>query len=188
MLAEVIEMRRLNAVNASDGAFIPGAVPRVAEAIEPGAEPLDHAAIKAALFRALNEIEPADIFAETDMVATAEHAERLFTGLDDMLATFADGEPDFAGVYTAVRSFLDKTGATYGRTESIVAGTLIALPRIAMFFGFRVDDLAVRKDLFSLFIKEFRKTAKEMKEGTAKLFERLIALAEPTLEGERRRA
>jgi hypothetical protein len=69
----------------------------------------------------------------------------------------------------------------YGRTESIISGTLVALPRIAMFFGFRVDDPALRKELFSLFIKEFRSTVQVMRDGTAKLFERLIGLAEPAL-------
>jgi hypothetical protein len=50
-----------------------------------------------------------------------------------------------------------------------------------MFFGFRVDDPALRKELFSLFINEFRATLQNMREGVAKLFERLIALAEPAL-------
>ena len=46
-----------------------------------------------------------------------------------------------------------------------------------MFFGFRVDDMALRTELFSLFIKEFRATSEAMKEATKKLFERLTALA-----------
>jgi hypothetical protein len=185
MLAEVIEMRSLKTVNASDGAFIPGAVPRVAEAIEPGAKSLDHEGLKTTLKRALDLIEPSSIFTETDLTATAQHADRLFSDLDDMLEKFDGGEPDFApdfaGVYRAVRSFLEKAGTGYGRTESIVSGTLVALPRIAMFFGFRVDDLAIRKALFSLFIQEFRTTVREMKERTATLFEDLIAVVEPTL-------
>jgi flagellin glycosyltransferase Maf-like protein/6-hydroxymethylpterin diphosphokinase MptE-like protein len=183
MLAEVIQLRSLNAVNASDGAFIPGAVPRVPEAIEPtNNEAIDHAAVIAALKRALNLIEPAAIFAESDLGATARNADRLFTDLDSMLAKLGEGAPDFGGVYSAVRSFVDKAEGRYGRTEAIVSGTLVALPRIAMFFGFRVDDPAVRVELFSLFIKEFRATVERMKEGTAKLFARLIALAEPALE------
>ena len=48
--------------------------------------------------------------------------------------------------------------------------------------GRLVDDPALRAELFSLFIKEFRATVERMKEGTAKLFVRLIALAEPALE------
>lgn len=185
MLAEVVQLRSLNVCNASDGAFIPGAVPRVAEAIEPTTGPIDHAAVTAALKRALDEIEPATIFTETDLVATARGAERLFADLEDMLVKLGRGEPDFAGVYRAVRAFVERAGDRYGRTEPIVSGSLVALPRIAMFFGFRVDDLAVRKELFSSFIKEFRATVQEMKEGVAKLFERLIGLTEPALRAER---
>jgi hypothetical protein len=179
MLAEVVQLRCLKVFNASDGAFIPGAVPRVPEAIEPVDAAVDHAAVIAALKRALNEIDPAAIFTETDLAATARGAECLFAEFDDMLAKLGRGEPDFAAVYRAVREFLDKAGERYGRTESIISGTLTALPRIAMFFGFRVDDPMLRKDLFSLFIKEFRTTIQEMKEGVTKLFERLAGLAEP---------
>jgi hypothetical protein len=182
MLAEVIKLRSINAFNASDGAIIPGAVPRVPEAIEPGPQPLDHAGVTAALMRALDEIEPAAIFTETDLVAAAKNADQLFTDLDAMLVKFGGGKPDFATVYRAVRDFIDKADNRYGQTEAIVSGTLVALPRIAMFFGFRVDDSALRAELFSLFIKEFRSTVQKMKEGTAKLFERLIGLTEPALE------
>jgi len=185
MLAEVVQLRSLKVFNASDGAFIPGAVPRVAEAIKPADAPIDHAAVIAALKRALNEIDTATIFTDTDLADTARGAERLFDELDELLAALGGGEADFAGVYRAVREFVDSAGARYGRTESIISGTLAALPRIAMFFGFRVDDHALRRELFSLFIKEFRATVQEMKEGVAKLFERLIGLAEAALSAER---
>jgi hypothetical protein len=141
--------------------------------------------VTAALKRALDEIEPATIFTETDLVATARGAERLFADLEDLLAEFDRGEPDFAAVYAAVRAFVEQAGDRYGRTEPIITGSLVALPRIAMFFGFRVDDLAIRKELFSLFINEFLATVQEMKEGVAQLFERLIGLAEPALRAER---
>jgi hypothetical protein len=190
MLAEVVQLRCLKVFNASDGAFIPGAVPRVPEAIEPPGGIIDHAAVTAALKRALNQIEPATIFAETDLAETARRAERLFGELDELLARHGCGEPDFAAVYRAVRDLVDEAGEDYGRTESIISGTLTALPRIAMFFGFRIDDPALRKDLFSLFINEFRETVRVMKKGVADLFERLDALAEPACgtapEGERR--
>jgi hypothetical protein len=192
MLAEVVQLRSLKVFNASDGAFIPGAIPRVPEAIEPADAAVDQAAVIAALKRALNEIEPATVFTETDLASTERGAKALFGEFDDLLARLGRGEPDFAAVYRAVRDFADNAGTRYGRTESIISGTLTALPRIAMFFGFRVDDPALRKELFSLFIKEFQSTVQEMKEGVANLFARLTDLAEPALraepEGQRRLA
>jgi hypothetical protein len=185
MLAEVIQLRALKVFNASDGAFIPGAVPRVPEAIEPAGPGIDRVAMLAALKRSLDEITPSMMFAETDLAKTARSAKRLFTNLDRMLVRLGSGEPDFGGVYRAVRSFLDEAGDRYSHTESIVAGSLVALPRIAMFFGFRVGDAAIRKELFSLFIKEFRSTVQEMKAATAALFERLTGLADQALREER---
>jgi hypothetical protein len=177
MLAEVIELRCLNAVNASDGAFIPGAVPRVPEAVEPPGTAIDRRALIEALKRSLNEITPAAIFAETDLVAVARQADTMFNDLDALVEKLGRGAPDFAAVYRAMTTFMADAGGRFGHAHSIVSGALTALPRIAMFFGFRVTDMAVRSELFSLFIKEFRATAQEMKEETGKLFERLTALA-----------
>ena len=177
MLTEVIELRRLNVANASDGAFIPGAVPRVPEAILPTGGALDRAAVIAAIKRSLDEITPAKLFAETDLAKVAREADEMFADLDSMLVEFGRGEPDFAAVYRAMTTFLVDSGTRYGEAESIICGALTALPRIAMFFGFRVTDTALRAELFSLFIKEFRTTSEAMKEATGKLFERLMALA-----------
>lgn len=177
MLSEVITLRSLDVVNASDGALVPGAVPRVAEAIEPQGPAIDRAALIAALKRSLNETAPAAIMAEADLAATARGAQRLFDDLDRMLLRLAQSEPDFGAVYRAVRSILADAGGRYGRAEAIVSGTLVALPRIAMFFGFRVSDPTVRRDLYYLFVKEFRATLGRMKKETEALFARLAALA-----------
>lgn len=185
MLAEVIGLRCLNVVNASDGAFIPGAVPRVPDAICPTGPAIDRPAMMTALQRAMNESTPAALFAESDLVETARQADRLFVELDRMLVGLGQGEADFAAVYCAVTAFLEDAGTRYGHADAIVSGTLTALPRIAMFFGFRVADPAIRQELFSLFIKEFLATSKKMREETKALFERLTALAAGALGEER---
>ncbi|HLI21453.1 MAG TPA: 6-hydroxymethylpterin diphosphokinase MptE-like protein [Stellaceae bacterium] len=178
MLSEVIELRRLNVVNASDGAFIPFAVPRVPEAIDPPGSALDRAAVLAALKRSLDEITPAAMFAETDLKKVARQADRMFADLDSALERLGRDAPDFAAVYRAMTAFLADAGSRYAHADSIISGSLTALPRIAMFFGFRIADPGLRSELFSLFIKEFRLTLDKMKEETAKAFERLAALAD----------
>lgn len=188
MLSEVIEARCLNVFNASDGAFIPGAVPRVAEAIEPTGPAIDRAAMTAALKRSLNEYTPDAFFAETDLVETARQAEQFYEDLDAVLDRLAEGPADFAAAYRAVTEFRGEAGNRYGRTESIPSGALTALPRIAMFFGFRIADPAIRQELFSLFIKEFKVTSQQMREETRALFERVVALAEGAQERARRDA
>ena len=66
----------------------------------------------------------------------------------------------------------------------MVTGSLQALPRIAMFYGFRVVGETHRRTLFALFIEEFRAIVADMSERTLELFEDLGA-ATP-LEAERR--
>ena len=178
MLAEVCQLRALNVVNGSDGALIPGAVPRVSEAIEPTGGVIDQAALNATLKRSLSWIAPAAVFAETDLAATAGQANALYDDLTALLDELAQGKPDFAVVYRAVSDFVAGCAGRYGHTEAISQGTLVALPRIAMFFGFRVADPVLREKLFSLFIKEFRTTLQQMKEETATLFGSLRALAD----------
>ncbi len=185
MLIEVINRRCLNAVNCSDGAFIPGAVPRVPEALEVTYPVVDRAALFDDLKRSLNRIEPADLFAESDLADVAEQADRLLSDLDEKLDRLAHEGTDFARVYGEVVDFLETAGEHYRHTDSIVTGTLHALPRIAMFFGFRVGDKAIKNKLFSLFIKEFKLIIKEMREETAALFATLAPLTAKAGSGEK---
>jgi hypothetical protein len=175
MLAEVIRQRRLNVFNAGDGAFIPGAVPRVPEMIVPGTSALDRGALIAALKRSLETLTPAQIFTEVDLSETERLAQEMFDDLEQLIDELGAGAPDFAHAYDAVRAFLDSATTRYGQTDSIISGSLRALPRIAMFLGFRVADAALREALFALFIDEFRKTAAVMRAETTALFVDLLA-------------
>ena len=177
MLAEVTQARRLNVFNASDGAFIPHTVPRTPESIVPAGDAIDRAALIGALKRSLNEITPAAIFSEVALADVARQASRMFADLDSLLDRLGKGEPDFAAVYTAITAFLADADDRYSHADALISGTLTALPRIAMFFGFRVENLDLRRELFSLFIKEFKATLEKMKEGSRELFERLAVLA-----------
>jgi len=140
------------------------------------------------LERSLNAVTPESIFGETDLGAVARQADQMFVDLDILLDKLGRGAPDFAAVYRAMTNFMAEAGGRYSHADSIVSGALTALPRIAMFFGFRVGNVAVRAELFSLFIKEFKKTSEEMREETAKLFERLIRVAAAGEEPRRRLA
>ena len=78
MLSEVIELRRLNVVNASDGAFIPYAVPRVPEAIDPpwaAARSRRHHGRR--WKRSLNEITPAVDFRRVRSGCGRRQADRM---------------------------------------------------------------------------------------------------------------
>jgi hypothetical protein len=178
MLAEAIGVYHLDARNCSDGALIPGAVPCVPEAVEVTDPVVDRATLWSTLQRSLQRFQPGEILRELDLDELTRQSRQLFADLDDLLAKAGGGDPDFANVYRAVMDFA-KAEDRYGRTDAIISGTLQALPRIAMFFGFRVADPDVRRRFFEVFIKEFRAIAREMGEETEKLLTRLGASDAP---------
>src|SRR6185312_16311797 len=77
MLGEAIAVRRLNVVNCSDGALIPSAVPRVAEAVEVSSPPVDRAALLAALRRSMTRFRPGEILRGRDLAALRDKNARL---------------------------------------------------------------------------------------------------------------
>lgn len=174
MLGGAIGYYRLNVINCSDGAVIPGAHPCAPEALEIARPPVDRAAFALDVVRPLRSFAPGEMLAATDLAATRLEAAQLFDDLDALLADLADAEEaDFAVVFDRVRAFVAATGDKYGHTESIIAGTLNALPRIGMFYGFRVVDDAVRRRLYARYIEEFRAIVAEMASRTDALFDEL---------------
>jgi hypothetical protein len=52
-------------------------------------------------------------------------------------------------------------------------GTLFALPRIGMFYGYRVEAGEVRRNIFDIYMSEMREILDEMERQTVRLFEHL---------------
>lgn len=176
MLVDAIRSYALNVVNCSDGALIPGAMPRVPEALTVTNPPVDRAALKAALERSMVRFAPGEILEDIDLRAFARHAQTMFDDLDRLIEELAEGERDCAEAYRALMDFNAKAQDRYLSAEAIINGTLSALPRIAMFFAFRVSDPKARRAIYDLFITEFREISREMRKGTAALFDRIEAL------------
>lgn len=177
MLIDAIRWYALNVVNCSDGALIPGAVPRVPEALTVTNPPVDHAAVKAALERSMVRFAPGEILEDIDLAALARRADLMFDDLDRLLDELAEGDRDCAKTYQAMMDFSAKAKDRYLSAEVIINGTLSAMPRLAMFFAFRVADPDERRAIHDLFIREFREISREMRKGTAALFDRVGALA-----------
>jgi len=176
MLGDAIRHYRLNVLNCSDGALIPGAQPRVPEALEVPATPVDGAAVRAEVERGMPSYPRGKMLDEADFGAVRARTHEMFAALDAILAALGEGKPDFGTVYDRMVAFIAEAKDRYGRTESIVVGSLQALPRIAMFYGFRVPA-ATRPRIFALFIAEFRAIVAEMSKEVFALFDELEALA-----------
>jgi flagellin glycosyltransferase Maf-like protein/6-hydroxymethylpterin diphosphokinase MptE-like protein len=175
LLMDLIAAYRLNVVNCSDGALISGATPRVPESVEIDGPPIDHRAVIAEVKRSMSHFGPRELLSAGELAGLRERSNALFGDVRDILAGFDVGGADFAGVYDAIRKFLDEAGATYGHVNAIVDGSLSALPRIAMFYGCRTEGDR-RRRLFSTFLAEFAKALTTMELGTNELFRRLTQL------------
>ncbi len=175
MLIETFKYYGLSVMNCSDGALITGADPCVPEALEIESPVVDRAAFDLAIERTMQRYAPCDLLKEADFAAIRQKTEAMFADLDQLLAELGAGEADFAAVYDRVMGFVAGAKDSYGRTESIISGSLQALPRIGMFYGFRTAEKEGRRCLFDVFIDEFRAIARDMAAQIYALFDQLDA-------------
>ncbi len=164
MLAGAIGGYRFDVVNCSDGAIIPGARPCVPEALEVPGSAINRAVFATETQAGMRRFAPDEILAGSDLAVVREQVTQLGRELDGVLQELDLAEPDFAKAYGRFKSFVAEIGDRCGYTESIITGTLNALPRIAMFYGFRVSDPAVRARLYRRYIAEVRTIGQEMTE------------------------
>ncbi len=170
MLARAIGSYRCDVVNCSDGALIPGARPCVPDALEIAGPAIDRAALARALEAGLPHFAPGEILRGTDLRAMAQAADRMFARLDAVLDEIAAGEPDFAAAHGRIKDLLPEIADGYLDCDAMISGTLTALPRIAMFFGFRIADDDIRRAIFDRYVAEFRAVSRAMAERTRALF------------------
>jgi len=176
MLGESISYLGLNVLNCSDGAQIAGARPCVPEALEITTPIVDRAAFRAAIEKGMQRCAPGEILEQADFSAVRQKVEQLFADFDDLLVELADGEADFSAAYQRMMKFIATANDRYGRTESIISGSLQALPRLAMFYGFRMADEEGRRRLYDFYLAEFRTIAVGMAKKVYELLDRLETL------------
>jgi len=177
MLMELIAAYHLNVVNCSDGALIAGATPRVPESLELAGGAIDRARVIAELKRSLRYCEAGDLVRGTDIEGLRSAARELYRDLAAVLERFPPGSDDFAGVFEAFGEFQRRAGTTYQRIDGIPEGSLAALPRVAMFYGSRVADAALRQRLFAVFRTEFQEALATMARCTDELLAELGVMA-----------
>jgi Glycosyltransferase Maf N-terminal domain/6-hydroxymethylpterin diphosphokinase MptE-like len=182
MLGDAIRYYGLRVINCSDGAFIAGATPCVPEALEIGGRAIDRDAFAEAVELGTTFYGAGAMLKEADVGAIRRATKQMFADLDALLVELGEGDADFARIYDRVMAFVRDAKERYLHTESIISGSLQALPRIAMFYGFRVANEAGRRTLFDLFIAEFRATGAYMAKTIDALFDDLAleGLAAPT--------
>lgn len=177
MLGEAIHVYGLAPLNTSDGAIIPGARPVVPEAVEIATPPVDRAELFEALRASMPRFRPFEILRQRDFAGFVAETRALYRSLAAVLEVFEPEEADFGGVYAAVKEFLATADRDFEGADSMMSGTLFALPRIAMFYGYRVAEGEFRQTLFAIFMREMRAILAEMERETIALFEGLASAA-----------
>ena len=177
MLAELIRAFGLNAVNCSDGAHIPGARAMVPEAVEVARPAIDRDRFLADLKPSFRRFREGEILAEIDFQMMIGETKDFHREIARLLDGVAFDSADFAGVYQVLMGVLREGKEKYGNIETMVSGTLSALPRIGMFYGYRVADPAIRRQVFRAFMAELRTTLRAIERRTIDLFERLDTTA-----------
>jgi hypothetical protein len=173
MLGEAIKVYGLSPINCSDGALIPGARPVVPDAVEIDGPAVDRDALVRDLKHALIAFEPAEILRDRDFSTMIDDTKDLYREFRQILDGFKSEDTDFAGVYRAVREFLGEAHEKFREADSMSNGTLFALPRIGMFYGYRVEAGETRRAVFDVFMRETREIIDQMEKETLDLFERL---------------
>jgi Glycosyltransferase Maf N-terminal domain/Protein of unknown function DUF115 len=173
MLGEAIRVFGLSPINCSDGALIPGARPMVPDAIEVGTPQVAPEVLHADLKRSLLPFEPGEMLVDTDFASMIDGTKSLYGDLREILDAFDAHTADFGGVYQAVWEFLRTAPKEYRNADVMSGGTLIALPRIGMFYGYRIEDGDARRAVFSAYMRETRDVLSRMERETVELFQRL---------------
>jgi len=177
MLGELIRAYGLTAVNCSDGALVPGARPAVPESIELRGPIVDRERFLADLKPTFTRFEAGELLAKVDFVDMIAQTRKFYRAIECALDTVEPESADFAGVYQAILGVVAEGKVDYANVDVMSSGSLNALPRIGMFYGYRMQDPAIRRELFRVYMNELRATIADIERRTVELFERLDAKA-----------
>lgn len=173
LIGELIAAKRLSVINCSDGALIPGAVPRVPDSLTVGGPAIDHTRLVMELRRTTIAFQPGELVRSAEFLAVGAQMRRFYRDLAALMDGFDRERADFADVYRALGDLFRAAGTKYNHTEVIPEGTVAGLARIGMYYGSRVGDPCLRRPLYGIFLDAFRQICSEMEQRTDEMFQRI---------------
>ncbi len=173
MLGDTIRAFNVSASNCSDGAVIPGVRPLDPDGVVIDGPVVDQPRLRADLERTLRLFDAGEILRDRDFPKLIEDTRKSYREVGELLDKFDSEEADFAGIYMAVKDYLATAPEWHSRVDAMFSGTLFALPRIGMFYGYRVEEGDLRRQVFDIYMTEMREILQEMELQTIAQFERL---------------
>jgi len=169
LLSSYLGYYQANAYNCSDGAFINGALPKVAASIDFKGPVLDHAAIKQSIFDCLRHYEPREYLKPYLEIDLADNARRFYEDIIALIDQAIEEDKDFVVFWRRLTAFTNHLKNKYHGVDNIPIETSLSLPKIGMFFVHRVPDPEARAIVFSAFLAEYRRIHEFMRDGTLAL-------------------
>lgn len=171
MLAQVALMRHLRVFNCSDGVLIERTVPMLPEAIRLAGRACQRAPMLNELRRRTQAFAPGELLGDFDFAAVAAEMRSLECDVHAVVDRVASEGGDFAELYVAIHFFLEEAKRGYRGGWSIPIGSISSLTRVGMFYGLRLADEDLRRELFQVFVEEYKRLTTEMCERTAAMLE-----------------
>jgi hypothetical protein len=169
MLGLAISRFGLSVTNCSDGALIPGATPKVPDAVEGKGKAIVRERMLADLKKSMVAFQPGELLASFDVAASRAMNKEMFRELSEIVDRFDRDVPDFAGVHAAFVEFEEEARRRYAPIRLISEGTLLGLARIAMYCGSRIADQAQRRRLNGIVLDYLREAFGAMEQQTEEL-------------------
>jgi hypothetical protein len=177
-LAEAIARFGLSVTNCSDGALIPGATPRVPDAIEVSSGPIARERLWSDLKKTMVAFQPGELLASRDLATIHDMNRDMFRELAEIVDRLDPEVPDFVGVHAALVDFESMASERYGEIHLVSEGTVLALARIGMYCGSRIADEEQRRRLNGVFLDYLREAFGEMERQSKQLIDEVRGYAD----------
>ena len=174
MIAEVCRLFRPQVFNCSDGAEIRGTIPKVAESVKLPEPARSRAQIKEAIRGQLRLYAPKELLAAVSFDHLKAELERYRQDGLAVIDRVAGEEKTFLGFWRQLDPFLKERADSYAQIPSMIDCSLKSLPKIGMFLIHRLPDQALRRELYDVFLDEYRALFNHMCDNVAACFDRLV--------------
>ncbi len=184
MIAEVCRLFQPKVFNCSDGAEIRGTTPKVAESIRLPELSRGRARVKEAVLAHLRFCGPKDLLTAISFGHLKAEVERFRADGLAVIARAAADEKNFLGFWRHLDGFFQNRTDDYAQIPSMIDCSLKSLPKIGMFLIHRLPDTALRRELYDVFLEEYRAIFMRMCDNVVECLDKLVGdygLDEPEL-------
>ena len=160
----------MNAFNCSDGVKIEGARPLLPKACNINSLSLEKESIVDSITAELPLLRAKEFFKTHEMTKHLSELIELRRDYMDFMDNILLNYNDFEPFYKDLIDFLEEKDRAYSGIQRLMAGSVSAIPKVALFYVNRLEKEQDRLDALKAFFKEFLRIIEEMFDKTLQLF------------------